>query len=281
MKSLRLLCLTAAMMMFRAALLAQAPVLPPAAPGTPRAVAPIDMSGYWVSLVSEDWRIRMLTAPKGDYYSIPLTDEARRLADNWDAARDVAQSRQCLSYGAAGIMRVPGRLRFTWDNDTTLRLETDAGRQMRTFYFGARPAATRPSSQGISMAQWHTPQSTREYTAKISAQDPNTPGFPGNTPTGERPRDERNLGGSLRAVTNNMTPGYLRNNGVPYGAGATMIEFYSVHKVGGVDYLVQTQIVEDPQYLLVPWVTTQNFKREADGSKWDPRGCELILPNVK
>jgi hypothetical protein len=253
----------------------------PAAPGTPRAVAPINMSGYWVSIVSEDWRIRMLTAPKGDYYSIPLTDEARRLADNWDAARDVAQSRQCLSYGAAGIMRVPGRLHFTWDNDTTLRLETDAGRQMRTFYFGARPAATRASPQGISMAQWQTPQSTREYTSKISAQDPNTPGFPGNTPTGERPRDERNLGGSLRAVTNNMTPGYLRNNGVPYGAGATMTEFYSIHKTGGVDYLVQTQIVEDPQYLLVPWVTTQNFKREADASKWDPRGCELILPNVK
>ena len=131
----------------------------------------------------------------------------------------------------------------------------------------------------MSLAQWQTPQSTRDYTAKISAQDPNTPGFPGNTPTGERERDSRNLGGSLRVVTTNMTPGYLRNNGVPYGAGATLTEFYAIHKRGNDEYLVQTQIVEDPQYLLVPWVTTNNFRREPDAAKWDPHPCELILPS--
>jgi hypothetical protein len=247
----------------------------------PRAVAPINLEGYWVSLITEDWRTRMLTAPKGDYYSIPLTDEAKRLADNWDPQRDLSQNRQCMSYGAAGIMRVPGRLHITWVDDNTLRLETDAGKQVRTYYFATPPPPGRPSPQGQSIARWVTPQSTRDYTSKISAQDPNTPGFAGNTPQGERPRDTRNLGGSLRAVTTNLTPGYLRNNGVPYSANATVTEFFALHKAAGQDYLVVTQIVEDPQYLLVPWVTTNHFKREPDASKWDPRNCELLLPNQK
>src|SRR5579863_3715814 len=106
-----------------------------------KAAAPIDLSGYWVSLVTEDWRIRMLTAPKGDYYSIPMNAEGKRVADTWDAAKDVAEGKQCMSYGAAGIMRVPGRLHITWETDSSLKIETDAGKQVRVFSFGtARPA---------------------------------------------------------------------------------------------------------------------------------------------
>ena len=43
--------------------------------------APVDLTGYWVSLVTEDWRYRMLNAPKGDYYSLPLNAEGKRVAD--------------------------------------------------------------------------------------------------------------------------------------------------------------------------------------------------------
>ena len=78
---------------------------PPGAGQTAKAAAPIDLTGYWVALVTEDWRYRMLTAPKGDYYAIPLTPEARRVADNWDPAKDIAQGKQCLPYGAPAIMR--------------------------------------------------------------------------------------------------------------------------------------------------------------------------------
>jgi len=249
---------------------------------TPKAGAPIDLSGYWVSLVSEDWRYRMMTAPKGDYYSIPLNAEGRRVADSWDPQKDIAAGKQCMSYGAANIMRVPERLHITWDNDTALKLETDAGRQTRMFSFvppNPRPASAQPSMQGTSVAQWQTPQSTRAYNAKIPAQDPNTPGFPGNTPTGTRPADTRKLGGTLKVVTTNLLPGYLRNNGVPYSANTVLTEYYDVHEREGVDYLIVMQVVEDPQYLDVPWVTTNNFKREANAAKWDPRPCELILPS--
>jgi hypothetical protein len=248
-------------------------------PETPKAASPINLTGYWVSLVTEDWRIRMLTAPKGDYYSIPLNQEGKRLADTWDAARDIAQGKQCLSYGAPGIMRVPGRLYISWENDSTLKIETDAGKQTRFFSFGdRRPPAGAPSLQGLSTAEWQTPQSTRAYTAKISAQDPNTPGFPGIQPV-PAPPDTRRLGGTLKVVTTHLQPGYLRNNGVPYSANTVLTEYYDVHGRKGAEYLVVTQIVDDPKYLNVPWVTSNHFLHEPDGTKWDPRPCELILPS--
>jgi hypothetical protein len=223
----------------------------------------------------------MLTAPKGDYFSIPLNAEGRRVADTWDAAKDIAAGRQCMSYGAAAIMRVPGRLHITWQNDTTLKLETDAGKQTRIFAFGpSRPVTGAPTPQGISVAQWQTPQLTREYTSKLSARDADTPGFHGifNGETQEPP-DAHNLGGTLKVVTTHLRPGYLRNNGVPYSANAVLTEYYDFHQRKGEDYLVVTQIVEDPQYLTVPWVTSNHFRREPDGSKWEPRPCDLILPS--
>ena len=253
---------------------------PPGAGLSAKAAAPIDLTGYWVSLVTEDWRYRMLTAPKGDYYSIPLTPEARKIADTWDAARDVAQGKQCLAYGAPAIMRQPGRAHITWENDNTLKVEVDAGKQTRLFPFGAqRPTAAEAALQGSSVAQWQSPQITRFYTSKISAQDPNTPGFSGQTPQGSLPPDTRKLGGTLKVVTTRLKPGYLRNNGVPFSANAVLTEYYDVHADAGQEYMVVTSIVEDPQYLFVPWVVSNHFRREPDGTKWDPQPCELILPS--
>ena len=253
---------------------------PPGAGQTAKAAAPIDLTGYWVSLVTEDWRYRMLTAPKGDYYSIPLTPEARKIADTWDAAKDVAQGKQCLAYGAPAIMRQPGRTHIAWENDNALKVEIDAGKQTRLFPFGApaRPAGE-ATQQGTSVARWQSPQITRFYASKISAQDPNTPGFSGQTPQGTNPPDTRKLGGTLKVVTTRMRPGYLRNNGVPFSANAVLTEYYDVHLDAGAEYLVITSIVEDAQYLYVPWVVSNHFRREADGSKWDPQPCELILPS--
>src|SRR3989442_14482109 len=106
---------------------------------TAKARAPFDMTGYWVSMVTEDWRFRMITPLKGDYLGIPLNDEGRRVANTWDPARDEAAGEQCRSYGAANIMRVPARLHITWQDDQTVKLETDSGMQTRLFYFGVPP----------------------------------------------------------------------------------------------------------------------------------------------
>src|SRR4029078_2988393 len=193
------------------------------APPTPQAAAPIDLTGYWVAVVTEDWRWRMVTPPKGDFASIPTNPAGVQAGQQWDPAKDEAAGEQCKSYGAAAIMRVPGRLHITWDNDTTLKIDTEAGTQTRLLHFGGQvPAADAPSWQGYSVAQWEN--------AAVAAGEP------------------RN--GDLKVVTTRMRPGYLRKNGVPYSGDAVLTEWYDRHTAPNGDvWLVVTTQVADAQNL--------------------------------
>jgi hypothetical protein len=224
----------------------------PAAAATPRAAAPFDLTGYWVSVVSEDWAWRMVTPRKGDYSSIPLNDEGRRVAGQWDPAGDEASGNQCRSYGVAHIMRVPGRVHVTWENDTTLKIETDAGQQTRLLRFAASPSPSGEADwQGQSIATWDVA---------------------GGRGTGGRgappPRS-----GSLKAVTTRMKAGYLRKNGVPYSDNAVVTEYFDRHMESTGEWFTVTTIVEDPKYLAQPFITSTDFKKEPDGSKWRPVPC--------
>ena len=229
----------------------EAPAAPatPAPPPTPRAASPIDLTGYWVSIITEDWRWRMVTAPKGDYTSIPITAEAKKVADVWDAAADEKAGEQCKAYGAPGLMRLPTRLHITWQDDTTLKLETDAGTQTRLFHFGDwKSPGGEPSRQGETIASWETPRAGR----------------------GQPPPKA----GNLKTVTTRLRPGYLRKNGVPYSDKTTMIEYWDLLKrSNGEEWIVITTVVEDPTYIRDKWITTLNFKKEPNGSKWDPSPC--------
>ena len=100
-----------------------------------RAQAPRDITGYWVSVVSEDWHWRMVTPRKGDFTSLPLNDEGRRVANAWDPSKEKPAD-ACKPFGAPAIMRVPGRVHVTWADDATLRIDTDAGQQTRRLHFG-------------------------------------------------------------------------------------------------------------------------------------------------
>ena len=222
---------------------------------TAKAGAPIDLTGYWVSLVTQDWRLRMFTPPKGDYAGIPLNAEARKIADGWDPAKDEAAGEQCRSYGAPTLMRIPGRLHITWQDDQTLKIEADSGTQTRIFLFsnGEGQAGT---WQGISKASW-------EY---LPAAVSDTLG------AGRGTIDRR--GGSLKAVTTNMKPGYLRKNGVPYSANAVLTEYFDrVTEPNADSYLLITSTVEDPTYLAQPLMFSTQFKKQADASGWNPTPC--------
>jgi hypothetical protein len=229
----------------------QAQATPPIAATT---AAPIDLTGYWVSVVTEDWRYRMITPAKGDYQGVPMTPVARSVADSWDPAADASAGVQCKSYGAAMIMRVPGRLHITWADEDTMRVETDAGTQTRTFRF--RPAGAAPgerSWQGNSTAEWQTPRGAR--------------GRAGGSP--EPPKN-----GSLKVVTTNVRAGYLRKNGVPYSENATITEYYSLARLrADLDILVVTTVVEDAQYLTQPFVVSSQFKRQVGNAGWEPTPC--------
>jgi len=236
---------------------------PPAGRGaqparSPKDAAPVDLTGYWVSLVTEDWRWRMVTPLKGDSASVPVNPAAKKVMNDWDPAKDEAAGNQCRAYGAAAIMRMPGRLHITWQDDNTLKVETDAGTQTRILNFGGNaPANAPPSWQGYSVARWETGLSP------VGGQLPLGLG----QRQGVRSR-------SLEVATTNLKPGYLRKNGVPYSAKTTVTEYFErFTEPDGNDHLMVMTIVTDPEYLAVPFVTTTDFKREADGSKWDPSPC--------
>ena len=256
MKAPTMWALTAAAAIgFAAAAQAQNPARP--APPTAKASAPFDLTGYWVAFVSEDWRFRMVTPPKGDYTRVPLTPEGRKAAAGWDPAADEAAGNKCKAFGGAAIMRVPGRLHVTWQDDTTLRVDTDAGMQTRIFSFAAAPPqAAPPSWQGQSSARW-------EFQAVPRRGDQD---LVGGIRTG--------AGGSLTVETTNLRPGYLRWNGVPYSESTAVTEHFDLapHPTSG-QVLIVTTIVEDSRYLQRPYVVSSQFKKEGDGSRWDPTPC--------
>jgi hypothetical protein len=225
----------------------------PQTPKTPRQAAPFDLTGNWVSVVTEDWRWRMLTPKKGDYSSVPLNPEGKKVADTWDPAKAAGDG--CKPYGAAAIMRVPGRLRIAWENDDTLRIDTDAGLQTRLLHFDKsdEPHAER-SWQGHSAAEWE----------RIPL-----PGGLGVSLQQAPPRV-----GALKVITTNLRAGYFRKNGVPYSENAVVTEYFDRLSAYGTDWLTVFTIVEDPRYLDQPFITSTHFKREPDGSKWMPAPCE-------
>ena len=224
-----------------------------APPPTAKAAAPVDLTGYWVSIVTEDWRWRMVTPAKGDYPSIPLNPAGRAVANAWDPAKDEAEGNQCKSYGVGNIIRQPGRLHITWENDNTLRIDTDAGTQTRLFHFGDwKSPGGEPAWQGDSAAQWEFAGGGR----------------------GGRGQGAQSRGGDLKVVTTRMRPGYLQKNGVPYSGNAVVNEyFHRTIEDNGDSWLIVTTIVDDRQYLTSQFTRSTHFKKLPDASGWDPKPC--------
>jgi hypothetical protein len=215
-------------------------------PPTPRAAAAVDLTGYWVSVITEDWKLRMVTPKKGVYDTLTLNSEGRRIGDTWDPARDEAAGEQCRAYGAANIMRVPGRLRIAWADDTTLRIETDAGTQTRLLKFGAATTVPgEPSWQGASAAEWANA------------------GRRGDVRTG-----------TLKVVTTNLRAGYIRKNGAPYSDKTKVTEYFDLNTAPNGDrWLTVTTKVEDPVYFTRAFLTSSDFKQLPDATGWNPTPC--------
>jgi hypothetical protein len=230
---------------------------------TPKAGAVIDMTGFWVAIVDEDWRWRMVTPAKGDFASLPINDEAKRVAMTWDPAKDKAEGNDCKSYGAGNIMRIPERLHITWTDDNTMQMDIDAGMQKRVFHFdGSKWQGGQPQWQGDSVAKWEKQAQFEGGFASFGGPQPGK-------------------GGALHVTTTHMRAGYLRKNGIPYSENATLTEYYNVfypHGPQGVAYLIVTSAVDDPKYLKETFITSGQFKREPDGSKWDPTPCRPLWP---
>ena len=204
---------------------------------SPRQAAPFDLSGYWVSPVIEDWKFRMVIPNKGVFDGLPLNNEGRALGMKWDPAADEAAGEQCRGFGAGAIMRLPGRLRIAWQDDATLKVETDTGTQTRLLSFRPSPAAE-PSWQGSSVASWNIP------------------------------------GRSLKVITTNLKPGSVRRNGAPYSNRAIITEYWELHTLPDKDeWLTITTKVDDPTYFSRPYLTSSDFKKLPGAAGWNPTPC--------
>ncbi len=258
--------------------------------GPAQSTALKDFTGYWVSVVTEDWRWRMVVPDQGDYVTIPLNAEGRKVANAWDPAKDQASGNQCKGYGAAAIMDVPGRLHIYWQDTNTLRIDTDSGTQTRLLHFPGSATESKvaesktPDWQGYSTAQWGDDepiiqriagggplgQGGPEYEADVAG------GFDGTQV--EREAAKPPARSYLHVTTTRMRPGYLHKNGVPYGANARLDEYFNSFSYGGATWLFVTSVVTDPQYLMEQYITHSHFKKLPDNSGWDPTPCKADEP---
>ena len=267
----------------------------PQGPQTGQAAALIDLTGYWVSVIDEDWRFRMMTPPKGDYAQVPLNAAGRKIADQFDpelyggAKYQTSGIIDCRAYGGAGLMHMPMRLHITWDSPNALKIETDWGQQTRLLRFvpgqplgdmqqalrngevgGSRGPA---SMQGYSVAAWEQPY---RFNAPFFQRNGAGRGG-GNAGLGQNRAAEAQVGGDLAVVTTDLAPGWLRRNGVPYSSRTRLIEhFMTFQDPTGKDWFTVTTEVVDPEYLNTPFYISAEFQKEPDASKWAPHPCKQV-----
>lgn len=206
-------------------------------PANARASAPVDLTGFWTSVINDDYDRRMFVPPKYDYRELRLTQAGYEVADAWDPERDAREGHACRAYGVGHLMRMPLRVHVYWEDDRTLVLETDHGEQRRYLRFdgpGRQPEDVR-TLQGDSVARWDR--------------------------------------SSLSVVTRNMSMGYLRRNGVPYSEDSVVTEYFDAYEAPHGDMFTVTTVVEDPVFHLGRWITTSDFLRLEDGRDWNPAPC--------
>ena len=153
---------------------------------SPQDVAPIDLTGYWVSVITEDWKFRMVTPKKGVYETLPLNAEGRKVGDTWDPARDEAAGEQCRAYGAGNIMRVPGGCTSPGPTPTRCRSTPTPARQTRLLRFDPTAApppmptwqghsrggvAVRPGGRGVQNRGGNLKVVTTQPACRLRAQE--------------------------------------------------------------------------------------------------------------
>lgn len=209
-------------------------------------------------------QFKALLPQKGDVTSVPVNPRGRQAANEWDLERDIANGEECRAYGAAGLLRLPLRLHVTWEDDATLRIDTDVGEQTRLLHFAPDSAAPQePTWQGNSIAAWTRAVGGFDFRMVF--------GSPNDVQQGP-------IKASLKVVTEHLRPGYLRKNGVPYSEQTQLTEYFSTVQAAGNEYLTVLTVVRDPVYLSGAFVTSSQFRKEADDAHWDPSPCHTAQP---
>ena len=255
-----------------------------------RGSAPVDLTGYWVAVVSEDWRHRMATPRKGDYESLPLNAEGRRSRGRLGPRADNAAGLSARPTASAASCASPARLHITWQDDN------DPARRVRRGHANAASAASIAAAQPDGEQDLAGPLARRmaEAAGPRPARGPRADRQQHGTDRAgrRRPRAARrtctapaalNEGGSLRVATTHFREGYLRKNGVPYSENAAITEYFHRLPTAAERRTVgcsSSPSIEDPKYLNEPFYTSTHFKLEPNGQKWRPTPCRTAPPPV-
>ena len=233
----------------------------------------------------------MVTPPNGATWpSVPVNAEGARWRPAWNLAADNAAGNQCKAFGVGGIMRQPGRIRISWQDDSTLKMEFDAGTQTRLLHFdrAAQPPARRRHGRASPRRVGRPGRRSR----------------PGEAPRGSGRRRRRAAGAGRRrrracAAARRRDGGVDQRGGdikvvddelprratcgrtaCPYSEQATITEYF--HRLpthpNGDSWLNVVTIVEDPRYLTQPFYTSTNFRLEANDSLFNPTPCQTAAP---
>jgi hypothetical protein len=188
------------------------------------ASAQVDFSGEWRAIAHEpggDPRV-------GDYSGLPVNDDARAVADAWDASVLSLPELQCRPHPIPYAEQTPGNpanAMFRWwkeidpvTQDTIAYRKRGAWMEPeRTIWMDGRPHPPDYAPhmwQGFSTGEW--------------------------------------LGQTLKVTTTHIKEGFIRRNGVPVSDRTTTTEYFVRHR----DYLTSTLYIEDPVYLAEPLVVT-------------------------
>jgi len=259
-------------------------------PLTAKASAPIELTGYWTAVITEDWNLRMLTAPKGDFGTgeasagiktpggdfrppgnIPYKPAGVEAAMAWNPEKDEAEGNRCKAYGAVGIMRLPTRLHITWQDDNTLKMEAELGMQTRLFHFGPPP---RGGQMSFTSGLYIPPEPPKLETP--AGLEPTLQGYSVASWTVVGGVGSFERGGSLKVVTTHLKPGYYWKNGMPYTGNAVLTEHFRVMQLPDNSVWIRfTQMVEDPEYLTQPFLINYLFKKLPNESGWNPTPCSV------
>ena len=229
-------------------------------PRSARAAAPVDLTGTWVSVVTEDWQWRMVTPKKGDVRQRAAQcrrTPCRRLCGS------VARTVMCEAYGVGGhhadagaaAYQLAGRLHA--EDGERCRSADATAAVRRTPRRPASPSAARPrrdagkrSLQGDSVAEWQG--------GGAGEIDP----FTGR---GDRP------GCTALGLAEGANHEHARRTGCgatacPTARTTVVTEYFTrfTHPQAG-DWFVVTTSVDDPTYLTRLVHHQQQFQERADG----------------
>ena len=190
------------------------------------AAAQVDLSGHWTQIVHEDAPERGAGPDIGEYYGLPLTDEARSRAESWDAEKQYSIEHVCDPHPADYAPSGPGHLR--------VRSEID-------------PLTEEVVAWHLTL-NWMTPQrhiwmDGRAHPSNVAVHT--WQGFS----TGHWQGD------TLVITTTHLKESYARRNGVARSDLATLTEFLTRHG----NYLTLVSAIDDPVYLTEPLVRSREW----------------------